>query len=56
MAIVLSSAAVVLGAADAGAGLIRSCFDAGCAHWNDTQGNRIEAHSAGMLQSPTDKR
>ena len=25
-------------------------------HWNDTDGNRIEAHAAGMLQSPTDKR
>jgi hypothetical protein len=26
------------------------------AHWNDTAGNRIEAHSAGMLQSPLDGR
>lgn len=25
-------------------------------HWNDTSGNRIEAHSAGMLQSPLDRR
>jgi hypothetical protein len=25
-------------------------------HWNDTDGNRIEAHAAGMLQSPFDKR
>jgi hypothetical protein len=25
-------------------------------HWNDTDGNRIEAHAAGMLQSPVDKR
>ena len=25
-------------------------------HWDDTDGNRIEAHAAGMLQSPTDKR
>ena len=26
------------------------------AHWNDTDGNRIEAHAAGMLQSDTDHR
>ena len=25
-------------------------------YWNDTDGNRIEAHAAGMLQSPMDKR
>jgi hypothetical protein len=25
-------------------------------HWKDTDGNRIEAHAAGMLQSPTDNR
>ena len=25
-------------------------------HWNDTDGNRIEAHAAGMLQSPGDGR
>lgn len=25
-------------------------------HWSDTQGNRIEAHAAGMLQSPLDGR
>ena len=25
-------------------------------HWNDTDGNRIEAHAAGMLQSPLDSR
>ena len=25
-------------------------------HWNDTDGNRIEAHAAGMLQSPIDNR
>ena len=31
-------------------GLIQSCFDAACVHWNDTDGNRIEAHSAGMIQ------
>jgi hypothetical protein len=36
--------------------IVRPCFDAGCAHWNDTDGNRIEAHSAGMLQSPLDER
>lgn len=37
-------------------GLIRSCFDAKCQHWNDTDGNRIEAHAAGMLQSHEDHR
>ena len=36
--------------------IIHPCFDASCAHWNDTKGERIESHSAGMLQSPTDKR
>merc|ERR1719410_1842648 len=25
-------------------------------HWNDTDGNRIESHAAGMLQSPVDHR
>jgi hypothetical protein len=25
-------------------------------HWNDTAGERIEAHAAGMLRSPADKR
>ena len=25
-------------------------------HWNDTAGARIEAHAAGLLQSPTDGR
>ena len=25
-------------------------------HWNDTDGQRIEAHAAGMLQSSTDQR
>lgn len=25
-------------------------------HWKDTEGNRIEAHAAGMLQSPIDSR
>ena len=25
-------------------------------HWNDTDGNRIEAHAAGVLQAPTDQR
>ena len=29
---------------------IKSCFDAKCVHWNDTDGNRIEAHGAGMVQ------
>ena len=36
--------------------IIHPCFDASCAHWNDTKGERIESHAAGMLQSPTDKR
>lgn len=36
--------------------IVRPCFDATCRHWNDTSGNRIEAHSAGMLQSPIDRR
>ena len=30
--------------------LIKSCFDSTCVHWKDTDGNRIEAHAAGMLQ------
>ena len=30
--------------------MIKSCFDAACVHWNDTDGNRIEAHGAGMVQ------
>ena len=30
--------------------LIESCFDSACVHWKDTDGNRIEAHAAGMLQ------
>lgn len=36
--------------------IVRPCFDAKCQHWNDTDGNRIESHAAGMLQSPVDKR
>ena len=36
--------------------IIHPCFDASCAHWNDTKGERIESHAAGMLRSPTDKR
>ena len=35
---------------------VRSCFDERCPHWTDTDGNRIEAHGAGMLQSPHDGR
>ncbi len=31
--------------------IVRSCFDASCTHWNDTDGNRIEAHSAGFLRA-----
>ena len=33
-------------------GLIVPCFDSSCVHWKDTEGNRIEAHAAGMLQAP----
>ena len=32
--------------------LVTPCFDPDCRHWNDTAGNRIEAHSAGMLRAP----
>ena len=31
-------------------------FDPSAPHWLDTDGNRIEAHAAGMLQSPKDGR
>ena len=34
--------------------LIQPCFDEACPPWTDTEGNRIEAHAAGMLQSPLD--
>ena len=34
--------------------LIQPCFDEACPPWTDTDGNRIEAHAAGMLQSPLD--
>ena len=34
--------------------LIQPCFDETCPPWTDTDGNRIEAHAAGMLQSPLD--
>mmetsp|Transcript_7450 Transcript_7450/g.17656 ORF Transcript_7450/g.17656 Transcript_7450/m.17656 type:complete len:379 (+) Transcript_7450:25-1161(+) len=33
-----------------------SCFERGCRDWLDTDSNKIEAHGAGMLQSPTDGR
>ena len=33
-------------------GRVVPCFDSSCRHWNDTAGNRIEAHAAGMLQAP----
>ena len=36
--------------------IVHPCFDPSCPHWNDTKGERIEAHSAGLLQSPTDGR
>ena len=38
------------------AAAVRPCFDAGCRHWTDLGGRRIEAHGAGMLQSPHDAR
>ena len=31
--------------------IIRSCFDPSCEPWLDSDGNRIEAHAAGMLQA-----
>ena len=34
--------------------IIQPCFDETCPPWTDTDGNRIEAHAAGMLQSPLD--
>ena len=40
--------------ATASARLIQPCFDEACPPWTDTDGNRIEAHAAGMLQSPLD--
>ena len=36
-------------------GLVVPCFDSSCRHWNDTDGNRIEAHAAGMLQAPNSR-
>lgn len=36
--------------------VIRPCFSESCSHWKDTDGRRIEAHGAGIIQSPTDKR
>ena len=35
-----------------GPGVVAPCFDASCRHWLDTDGNRIEAHAAGMLEAP----
>jgi hypothetical protein len=35
---------------------VHSCFDEGCIHWTDTSGHRIEAHGAGLSQSPLDGR
>eukprot|EP01063_Lacrimia_lanifica_P009889 TRINITY_DN1672_c1_g1_i2.p1 TRINITY_DN1672_c1_g1~~TRINITY_DN1672_c1_g1_i2.p1 ORF type:complete len:345 (+),score=125.76 TRINITY_DN1672_c1_g1_i2:51-1085(+) len=40
----------------AGATVIRPEFDKQAAHWLDTNGDRIEAHAAGMLQNPLDGR
>lgn len=36
--------------------LVRPCFDERCEPWKDTDGHRIEAHGAGMLQNPKDHR
>ena len=35
---------------------VHSCFDEGRIRWTDTSGHRIEAHGAGLLQSPLDGR
>eukprot|EP01065_Artemidia_motanka_P006625 TRINITY_DN13249_c0_g1_i1.p2 TRINITY_DN13249_c0_g1~~TRINITY_DN13249_c0_g1_i1.p2 ORF type:complete len:353 (+),score=127.68 TRINITY_DN13249_c0_g1_i1:64-1059(+) len=50
----MRAALLLAGAAGAAAApaYVRSCFDASCQHWNDTSGNRIESHAAGMLQAP----
>ena len=42
--------------ATASSRLIQSCFEEACPSWTDTDGNRIEAHAAGMLQSPLDEK
>lgn len=36
--------------------MVRPCYHENCAHWLDTEGHRIEAHGAGVVQSPLDKR
>eukprot|EP00927_Polykrikos_kofoidii_P065817 TRINITY_DN61534_c0_g1_i1.p1 TRINITY_DN61534_c0_g1~~TRINITY_DN61534_c0_g1_i1.p1 ORF type:complete len:470 (+),score=60.93 TRINITY_DN61534_c0_g1_i1:95-1504(+) len=36
--------------------LILPCFEPGCQEWRDTDGERIEAHGAGILQSTQDGR
>jgi len=39
--------------------IIRNCIDGNseaCHHWKDTDGKKIESHSAGMLQNPKDHR
>mmetsp|Transcript_20824 Transcript_20824/g.37959 ORF Transcript_20824/g.37959 Transcript_20824/m.37959 type:complete len:393 (-) Transcript_20824:20-1198(-) len=36
--------------------IIRPCFDETCAHWLDTSGKRIEAHSASVVQHPSGDR
>jgi len=33
---------------------VASCFDDQCAPWLDADGNRIEAHGAGLLFAPGD--
>mmetsp|Transcript_44380 Transcript_44380/g.99911 ORF Transcript_44380/g.99911 Transcript_44380/m.99911 type:complete len:389 (-) Transcript_44380:6-1172(-) len=36
--------------------MIHPCFSEFCVHWLDTDGNRIEAHSASVLQHPSGDR
>jgi hypothetical protein len=45
---------LLLSAVEGTGDIIRSNFDTTSAHWNDTNGDRIEAHAAGMLYSKTD--
>eukprot|EP00040_Diaphanoeca_grandis_P025989 m.144786 g.144786 ORF g.144786 m.144786 type:complete len:490 (-) comp30396_c0_seq1:203-1672(-) len=39
-----------------GNSMIRPGLAVNTPHWNDTDGNRIESHAAGMLQSPIDNK
>jgi hypothetical protein len=47
---------LLLGVQASAASIIVPEFNETAPHWLDTNGNRIEAHSAGMLQSPKDGR